>query len=558
MTSSIPRQKFMKNIPGRFTKIIFLLLAELAIISFTTGTPALAETFTYFGLTHPSEIVLPGTPWKTQIASERYSLFQLLGYPDRKLFPLAGIAEGRKSVWLPEADASPEYIKPENISADSHEPSIGKSYLIAGLEILGFIAAMNGVARFALSEEDTYDTNLSSIWDNLVHGDWSVDNDKFSTNQLRHPYQGVIYHGIARSTGLDFRESLGYTFLGSLLWEMVGEVDNPSPNDQVASGIAGSFLGEPLFRMANLLLEGSGPGFWRELGAAVLSPPAGFNRHVFGKRFDVVFPSLRPAVFWHLDLGANMIAHHSGPETGDLRHEGAIADFSMEYGLPGKPGYHYTRPFDYFQVEASAATNYSNTLGALSARGLLFGREYTAGDLYKGVWGLYGSYDYLATDPARVSSTAVSIGTTAQWRPSPDIALQGTVLGGLGYGAGGEISGFPERSYRYGGTAQGVLDLRFIFGDLAMLDFKGRQYYISDVLATSPEGSETITRLKLGFTVRIHDRHAMGLQYQFSSRDTHFRSIENRNQEVGMVSLVYTFLSDEGFGAVDFSNFPAR
>ena len=71
-------------------------------------------------------------------------------------------------------------------------------------------------------------------------------------------------------------------------------------NDQVATGIGGNFLGEPLFRMASLLLEGGEgdhPGFWRELGAAALSPSLGFNRLVYGKRFDPVFRSFSPAVF---------------------------------------------------------------------------------------------------------------------------------------------------------------------------------------------------------------------------------------------------------------------
>ena len=51
--------------------------------------------------------------------------------------------------------------------------------------------------------------------------------------------------------------------------------------------------------MASLLLETDEgrPGFFRELAAAVISPPTGFNRLVFGNRFDAVFPSNQPATF---------------------------------------------------------------------------------------------------------------------------------------------------------------------------------------------------------------------------------------------------------------------
>lgn len=536
-----------KHISRHLSEKVFLLILELTVLAFfAIITPAMAGTGFYSDLTHFSGIFSPGTPGQTWTSSEHFSLFQ--NDPGRR----KDFAEGRRPFRYRISNANSES---GNASVVSREPFGEKSYLIPGLEIVGLIAAVNGIARVAMKDGDTYDSNFSTFWNNLIHGDWIADNDNFSTNQLRHPYLGASFHGFARSAGLDFFESMGYTFVGSFLWETAGETDQPSPNDQVASGIAGSFLGEPLFRMANLLLDSSKPGFWRELGAALISPPTGFNRLVFSKRFDAVFPSRKPAFFWRLDLGANVIAHRSGADTGDLQQGGTIAGFSMEYGLPGKPGYHYTRPFDYFQIEASAATNYSSKLGALSTRGLLLGREYRAGDSYQGVWGLYGTYDYIASDPARVSSTAVSIGTTAQWRLSPCIALQGTVLGGIGYGAGGEISGSPERNYHYGGTAQGIFDLRLILGDFAMLDFRGRQYCISDVAATAPQGSETIRRLGLGFTIRIYDRHAISLRYHFSNRDTDYVGIENRHQEVGAISLAYTFLSGDGFGAVE-SSYP--
>jgi hypothetical protein len=45
-------------------------------------------------------------------------------------------------------------------------------------------------------------------------------------------------------------------------------------------------------------------------------------------------------------------------------------------------------------------------------RGLLIGKNYEAGPDYRGVWGLYGSFDYIAPQAYRVSSTALSLGTT--------------------------------------------------------------------------------------------------------------------------------------------------
>jgi hypothetical protein len=83
--------------------------------------------------------------------------------------------------------------------------------------------------------------------------------------------------------------------------------------------------------------------------------------------------------------------------------------------------------------------------------------------------GLYGSYDCMAPQIFRISSTALSLGTTAQWWLSKTVALQGTALAGVGYGAGGTIHGLGERDYHYGLTPQGLLALRLIFGDTASM-----------------------------------------------------------------------------------------
>lgn len=96
-----------------------------------------------------------------------------------------------------------------------------------------------------------------------MRSNWIVDNDPFKFNQLGRPYQGATYHGFARSAGLDYWESLGYTFVGSALWEIAGETPPPSKNDQIMTGIGSTFLGEALFRMSSLILEkGDGPRLW--------------------------------------------------------------------------------------------------------------------------------------------------------------------------------------------------------------------------------------------------------------------------------------------------------
>ena len=40
----------------------------------------------------------------------------------------------------------------------------------------------------------------------------------------------------------------------------------------------------------------------------------------------------------------------------EYKKNSASLDATVAYGLPGKPGYTYTRPFDYFSFQATAST----------------------------------------------------------------------------------------------------------------------------------------------------------------------------------------------------------
>ena len=431
--------------------------------------------------------------------------------------------------------------------APAAEPN--KGYALPALEIIGFDFLLSRYNRRFSGLRD-YDVSLASIRRNL-RGPWVVDNDPFKINQFLHPYQGSMYHGFARSAGLDYWESLAATFAGSLFWEIAGETTKPSKNDQVASGIGGSFLGEPLFRMASLVLERGGdtPRFWREVGAAAISPSTGFNRLAFGDRFDSVFSSRDAAIFSRLQFGGSINSlTNQGASQSFIRNE-ATLDFSMDYGLPGKPGYSYTRPFDYFSFQATASS--ANIFENVMTRGLLVGKDYEAANgTYKGVWGLYGSFDYISPQIFRVSSTALSLGTTAQWQLTDAVALQGTGLLGAGYGAAGTIHGTGERDYHYGATPQALLALRLIFGERSMVDVNLRDYYVSRVASTEARGWENIARGEAGVTLRVYKNHALAVRYNYSRREASYPDLGDRIQTRATFSLFYTYLNDKKFGAV--------
>jgi hypothetical protein len=440
----------------------------------------------------------------------------------------------------------------------------GKSYVIPAVEVPGVVLVLNAFNRLVVDPE-TYSTDGHSIWKNLRTAP-RFDTDPFNINQIGHPYLGSIYYGFARSAGLSYWESFGYTLVGSFLWETGGEKSppsvKPSINDYVTTTLGGSFVGESMFRMASLLLEGGGetPGFWRELGAAVLSPPTGFNRLVFGERFKPVFPSRDPAVYIRLRLGVTLTTSVTNANLSPhVREQAGSMDFYMTYGLPGKPGYKYTRPFDFFLFEFTAVPNARSAADAienLTVRGLLIGDRYEAGENYRGVWGLFGGYEYLSPQIFRVATTNFAVGTVAQWWLTRTVALQGTALVGVGFGAAGTAGDRDEREYRYGVIPEPLLGLRLIISDLAMIEAQGRQYWVVGVgNGASPNaekfGHEMINRGNVGLTVRVYGPHALSLNYVVSNRDARIAGVGDRHQSVETVTLSYNFLGHTRFGATE-------
>ena len=427
-----------------------------------------------------------------------------------------------------------------------------KSYDIPALEIVGFDILLNRYNRYfgSRGSRGDYAVSASSIRQNLRSG-WGTDNDPFRTNQLGHPYQGSMYHGFARSAGLSYWESLGYAFAASAAWEIAGENTRPSKNDQISSGVGGTFLGEALFRMSSLVLEKADgvPRRWREAGAALISPATGFNRLAFGDRFDKVFPSNNPDYYSRMGIGAIGTTRNIQGPSAQLRRNEVQADFLLDYGLPGNPNYGYKRPFDYFTFQATASS--ANTFENVMTRGMLVGKEYGEGSHHHGIWGLYGSYDYISPQTFRISSTALSLGTTFERRLSDRIVLQGSALAGLGYAAVGTVKNLSETDYRYGTTPQVLLAMRLIFGDTASLDVTGREYYVKHATALGRAGHDNIARADVTLTMRVHKEHGIAIKYLWNRRDASYTDLANQTQERGTFGIFYTLLGHEHFGAVD-------
>jgi hypothetical protein len=187
-------------------------------------------------------------------------------------------------------------------------------------------------------------------------------------------------------------------------------------------------------------------------------------------------------------------------------------------------------------------------------RGLLIGREYDVGSRYHGVWGLYGNYDYIAPQSYRVSSTGLSLGTTAQMWFNEYWKLVGTVTGGIGYTAAGATgTGDPnpatDNDYHYGVAPQALAVLRLVYRDRAALDVAAREYYVTRAAGAPRGGHVNIVRLEAALTYRLTGHHSVSVRYLFNERDAAFPDLGDRSQRRATVGLFYTYLGHDLFGA---------
>jgi hypothetical protein len=262
-----------------------------------------------------------------------------------------------------------------------------------------------------------------------------------------------------------------------------------------------------------------------------------------------VFPSHDPEYYSRLQLGfTGTTQNNPGLSTLVKKSEGVI-DYSMDYGLPGKPDYTYKRPFDYFTFQTTLASG--NGKETIATRGLLYGRDYAMGERYRGVWGLYGSYAYFAPQIFRISTTALSLGSTGQLWLSDTIALQATGLVGAGYAAVSTLHGTDERDYHYGVAPQALLALRFVAGNSYSIDVTAREYFVSKVGSKDANNHDNVARAEASFNWRVSGNHALAIKYTVSRRDSSYFGVSDRSQMRGTIGLFYTLLGHDRIGAVD-------
>lgn len=438
-----------------------------------------------------------------------------------------------------------------------------KAWVIPAIELPGYFALQSAAARLIYRNEigedgrKVYYSTWETTSEHFRKWNWQYDKDPFDVNQFRHPYMGATFYGLWRSTGHGFWSSLVYSNVGSFLWEMAGETGPPSTNDIITTSQAGSLLGEALFRVASTVLPDR-PGEHGRLKHGILadliSPPRGLNRRMLGNNFRTNLADIHPPHAWQVGVGftGEALSRVKDGEASQLQRD-ATLEYAVTYGLPGKPGYSYHYPLSYFDFQATVLFNRQNPIDNVALRGLLFGRK--SGD--NGVWGIYGSYDYFAPYLFRISNTALSLGRTRQDWLGDNVAIQTSLLGGVGWGAAGTTAGIAAtpasetiRDYHFGVTPQGLASVKLILKNRLMFEGTGRAYYVSGTGSDDERGSERIFRGNAGVTMRLFGGHSLSARYVASRRLAQYGTVADIDLSEQNLTFAYSFVGGNRFGAV--------
>jgi hypothetical protein len=400
---------------------------------------------------------------------------------------------------------------------------------LPAVEVVGLNVTMMTWNRY-VGESNWAHVSWDTIGSNLRH-EWVLDNDNLWINNFGHPYMGTYAQTAARTAGLGFWASTLYPIAMSTQWELAGETEPPSLNDEITTPMAGIVLGEALFRFSDALrYEG---GWWRNGLAAFLAPFGAVNAHAIRRA-----PRPAPGLRWQVAMGSI-----TGDATGGGWGSGAArpwGSFSVTWGLPGDPDLDPSRPFDHFVLE-TGYEGAADPAATVRVRGLVLGDSLAWGQATRGLWGMFLSYDFDTTGPYRVSTSAVGVGASTRTQLSRGVDFEGTAIASaVLMGAAGNLEkhGDPAaRDYRFGPGQQALLEGRLIADDRIAGALSLRQYL---VLGDGPgNGAEVLVEGTARVTLWLTGPHAIGAEYSHYFRRSDDNGSAGKSGSEGVLRLYW-------------------
>lgn len=424
----------------------------------------------------------------------------------------------------------------------------------AALEAFAINVGVQCFDQFVMNEEFAK-ISFHSIKHNIETG-FVWDNDQFSTNLFAHPYHGGLYFNAARSHGMNFWESVPYSFCGSLMWETTCEIEPPAINDLMATTFGGVAIGEVTHRVSNLVFDDrlSGfPRFMREFLGTLICPIKGLNRILSGDAWRVrgkyykYHDYQRSPISFSLSAGYRYLADNNTL----FRGEGnPYVRFNLVYGNPfdGET----TKPYDYFTLDATFGLSSNQPL----ITGLhLLGRLWSVPvEVSKGTemeFGIFQHFNYYDSQPVKDGTSLVPYRISEVASFGPGIIYRFPQVGNLtrfeqrvfldGILLGGSLTDYYnviDRDYNMG-SGYSVKAISFMeFGKVATFQIGADYYRIftwkgyegKDLATTDPlylnaqgdKGNASLLVLNARFGLALSNR--LNLDFNVSNywRDTHY------------------------------------
>jgi hypothetical protein len=409
-------------------------------------------------------------------------------------------------------------------------------FVRASAEIIATNAIMTlgGLLFMDSTSAEGFEVSLESIHENLIAGfEW--DDNSFSANNFRHPYQGSIYFNAGRANGYDFYQSSMFAFAGAWLWEYTGEAHHPAVNDWINTAVGGIALGEPLWRLSSMILDNRTTGsgrIWREIGAGLLNPARGVNRLLTGEAFEVHanppdrIPSRLEAEFrWGIrTIGEDRLWNSSSTKM-----------FLSFDGLYGDPFQEIRKPYDHFAF--GGQLNFNNSphgIGRLQSRGTLGSGSVSRSERTHHVLAGTQFFDYIDNEAYQFGGVSVGASYLSSFTTRDGAGIRAS-LDGVAILLGATQSDYfsiSGREYDYG-PGLGA-KFRVAFGrkrDILVLAHES--YWVHSINGNDVESYVTFTQAKIDFNLR--DYFGFGLEaliYASERNYTELPDVSERNPEL--------------------------
>ena len=424
----------------------------------------------------------------------------------------------------------------------------------AALEAFAINVGVQCFDQFVMNEEFAK-ISFHSIKHNIETG-FVWDNDQFSTNLFAHPYHGGLYFNAARSHGMNFWESVPYSFCGSLMWETTCEIEPPAINDLMATTFGGVAIGEVTHRVSNLVFDDrlSGfPRFMREFLGTLICPIKGLNRILSGDAWRVrgkyykYHDYQRSPVSFSASAGYRYLADNNTL----FRGEGnPYVRFNLVYGDPfdGET----TKPYDYFTLDATFGLSSNQPLiTSLHLLGRLWSVPVEVSKGTEMEFGIFQHFNYYDSQPVKDGTSLVPYRISEAASFGPGIIYRFPQVGNLtrfeqrvfldGILLGGSLTDYYnviDRDYNMGSGYSVKASSFMEFGKVATFQIGADYYRIftwkgyegKDLATTDPlylnaqgdKGNASLLVLNARFGLALSNR--LNLDFNVSNywRDTHY------------------------------------